>query len=179
ANRYWQVLLQADRVMKLFRSNFVGKVSPVHLFWGSNDLAVTRFSGRPAPEHPGGMPHLPDLIVKEAYSHEVSSCGFWPGSASVRFAAFYSYAYPNPPGFESASVRPNEAFYHSQLREFILPYDAVRKSKAPDDMLLDFFQSTYLAAATLGNWDRRSLEVSPFLEILQKRQLERKLDKAA
>jgi hypothetical protein len=170
ANRYWRVLLQADRVMKRFRSDFIGKVSPVHFFWGSNDLAVTRFSGRRAPEHPGGVPHLPDLIAKEAYSHEVSSCGFWPGGELVPYPAFYSYAYPAPQGFESAQVRPSEAFYHSQLREFILPYDAVRASKDPDHTMLEFFQSTYEAAANLGHWDRESLEDSPFLKKLQQQQ---------
>jgi len=169
ANRFWRSLLQADRVMKRFRSDFVGKVSPVHFFWGSNDLAVTRFSGRRAPEHPGGVPNLPDLVTKEAYSHEVSSCGFWPGNAQVPYAAFYSYAYPKPAGFELAQVTPKEAFFHELLREFILPYEIVRASSNPDQVLLEFLQSTYEAAANLGKWDRKSLEDSPFLKTLQQK----------
>ena len=167
AQRFLQILLQVDRVMKVFRSKFVGKVSPVHLFWGSFDLAVTRFSGRRAPEHPGGMPHLPDLVAKEAYSHEVSSCGFWPGNDLVPYSAFYSYAYPKPDAFESAKILPASAFFHKTLREFILPYEAVRKSASPDEMLLSFFQSTYDAAANLAHWDRSALEDSPYLKLLQ------------
>jgi hypothetical protein len=167
ANRYWRILLQADRLMKRFRSDFVGKVSPVHFFWGSNDLAVTRFSGRSAPEHPGGVMNLPDLVAKEAYSHEVSSCGFWPGNPMLPYPAFYSYAYPAPHGFEKARISPGDAFYHEQLREFILPYDSVRRSNHPDQMVLEFFQSTYEAAANLGKWDRAALEGSPFLKALQ------------
>jgi hypothetical protein len=158
AHRFWQVLTQADRVFKLFRVRFIGKCSPVHLFWGAPDLAVTRFSGRTAPAHPGGIPNLPDRVTREAYSHEVSSCGFWPGGGSVPYAAFYSYAYPEPPGFSAAPVRPRAAFYSSELREFLLPYDAVRESESPDEVLLDFLQTTYEAAATLGHWDRGSLE---------------------
>jgi hypothetical protein len=170
ANRYWKVLLQADRLMKRFRADFVGKVSPVHYFWGSNDLAVTRFSGRRAPEHPGGVMNLPDLVAKEAYSHEVSSCGFWPGNGMLPYPAFYSYAYPAPTGFESAQVKPSDAFYHRELKEFILPYEIVRQSKNPDQMILDFFDSTYEAAANLGKWDRSALEDSPYLKELQQQQ---------
>ncbi len=158
AHRFWQVLTQADRVFKVFRARFIGKCSPVHLFWGAPDLAVTRFSGRTAPEHPGGIPNLPDRVTREAYSHEVSSCGFWPGGGSVPYAAFYSYAYPEPPGFSAAPVRPPAAFYSPELREFLLPYEAVRGSETPDEVLLDFLQTTYEAAATLGHWDRDSLE---------------------
>lgn len=158
AHRFWQVLTQADRVLKVFRARFIGKCSPVHLFWGAPDLAVTRFSGRAAPQHPGGIPNLPDRVTREAYSHEVSSCGFWPGGGSVPYAAFYSYAYPEPQGFSAATVRPGAAFYSPELREFLLPYDAVRGSETPDEVLLDFLQTTYEAAATLGHWDRDSLE---------------------
>ena len=158
ANRFWRVLVQADRVFKEFRARFVGKCSPVHYFWGAPDLAVTRFSGRPAPQHPGGVPHLPDRVAREAYSHEVSSCGFWPGGAPVAYPVFYSYAYPEPSGFFSAPVRPGAAFYSKDLREFILPYDAVREAESPDETLLDFLQATYEAAANLANWDRDFLE---------------------
>ena len=158
ANRFWRVLAQSDRVLKQFRARFIGKASPVHFFWGAPDLAVTRFSGRPAPEHPGGIPNLPDRITREAYSHEVSSCGFWPGGGLIPYAAFYSYAYPEPAGFATARVRPEPAFYSGDLREFILPYDAVRESSSPDDTLLEFLQSTYEAAADLAKWDRASLE---------------------
>ncbi len=158
ANRFWRVLVQTDRVFKQFRARFIGKCSPVHYFWGAPDLAVTRFSGRRAPEHPGGVPHLPDWVTREAYSHEVSSCGFWPGGGPVPHAAFYSYAYPEPPGFSGAPVKPGDAFYSKDLREFILAYDVVRRSKSPDDTLLDFLQTTYAAAANLARWDRASLE---------------------
>jgi len=158
ANRFWQVLVQADRVFKAFRAGFIGKCSPVHFFWGGPDLAVTRFSGRRAPEHPGGIPNLPDWVTREAYSHEVSSCGFWPGGGAVPYPVFYSYAYPEPAGFSEAEVRPGAAFYSRELREFFLPYDAVRQSASPDDTLLDFLQTTYEAAADLGKWDRASLE---------------------
>lgn len=153
-NRFWRVLEQSARVMGEFRGRFVGKCSPVHYFWGAPDLAVTRFSGRRAPEHPGGVPGLPDEVTREAYSHEVSSCGFWPGSGSIDYPAYYSYAYPAPPGFAEADPGPTEAFYDTDFREFILPYDAVRTSPDPDRMLLHFFQSTYVAAADLGGWDR-------------------------
>jgi hypothetical protein len=158
ANRFWRILVQADRVFKEFRARFLGKCSPVHFFWGAADLAVTRFSGRRAPEHPGGIPHLPDWVTREAYSHEVSSCGFWPGGGAVPHAAFYSYAYPAPAGFADASVKPGAAFYSADFGEFILPYDAVRQAESPENMLLDFLQSTYEAAANLANWDRGALE---------------------
>lgn len=158
ANRFFRVLVQADRVFKTFRSRFTGKCSPVHFFWGAPDLAVTRFSGRRAPQHPGGVPHLPDAVAREAYSHEVSSCGFWPGGGAVPYAAFYSYAYPEPQGFAAAPVAPSGAFYSNDLREFILPYDVVRESSNPDETLLAFLQSTYEAAADLAHWDRSALE---------------------
>jgi hypothetical protein len=153
ANRFWRVLVQADRVLKVFRSRFIGKCSPVHFFWGAPDLAVTRFSGRPAPRHPGGIPNLPDWVTREAYSHEVSSCGFWPGGGAVAYPAFYAYAYPAPPGFSEAPVHPGEAFFSKELGEFILPYDAVAQAASPDDTLLDFLQTTYEAAATLAAWE--------------------------
>jgi hypothetical protein len=158
ANRFWRVLLQADRIFKEFRAHFIGKCSPVHFFWGSFDLAVTRFSGRRAPQHPGGVPHLPDAVTREAYSHEVSSCGFWPGGPAMPKPVFYSYAYPEPSGFSAAKVKPNAAFYSSALHEFILPYDELRKVDSPDANLLDFLQSTYEAAADAGVWDRSALE---------------------
>jgi hypothetical protein len=158
ANRFWRVLVQADRIFKVFRARFIGKCSPVHFFWGAPDLAVTRFSGRRAPAHPGGIPKLPDGVTREAYSHEVSSCGFWPGGGPVPHAAFYSYAYPEPTGFSGAAVEPKAASYDGDLREFLLPYDAVRESDSPDDTLLDFLQTTYEAAANLAKWDRASLE---------------------
>ena len=158
ANRFWRALVQADRVFKIFRSSFIGKASPVQLFWGAPDLAVTRFSGRRAPLHPGGIPHLPDWVTREAYSHEVSSCGFWPGGGAIEYPAFYSYAYPELPGFKQAGIRPDAAFYSDELHEFILPYDAVRQATSPDQVLLDFLQTTYEAAANLGKWDRASLE---------------------
>jgi hypothetical protein len=157
-NRFWRALVQSDRVMKTFRSRFIGKCSPVHLFWGAMDLAVTRFSGRPAPPHPGGIPNLPDRITREAYSHEVSSCGFWSGTPPVDYPAYYAYAYPEPPGFKDAPVRPDGAFYSPDFREFILPYDRVRTSASPDETLLAFLQSTYEAAANLLGWDRAALE---------------------
>jgi hypothetical protein len=158
ANRFWRVLVQSDRVFKEFRSRFCGKCSPVHFFWGSFDLAVTRFSGRPAPPHPGGVPHLPDEITREAYSQEVSSLGFWPGNAAMPTPVFYSYAYPEPPGFAEAKIQPDTAFYELKLREFILPYDAVRTAAKPDEGLLEFAQSAYDAASKLGKWDRAALE---------------------
>ncbi len=158
ANRFWRATAQADRVFQQFRARFVGKCSPVHFFWGSFDLAVTRFSGRRAPEHAGGVPHLPDWVVREAYSQEVCSCGFWPGGEPTPFPLFYSYAYPEPPGYAAATVRPQGAEYHPGLREFILPYEAVRQAASPDAVLLEFLQSTYDAAANLGKWDRAGLE---------------------
>jgi hypothetical protein len=164
ANRFWRVLLQSDRVFKEFRADFCGKCSPVHFFWGSFDLAVTRFSGRRAPQHPGGVPHLPDAITREAYSHEVSSLGFWPGNEMMPEPIFYSYAYPEPKGFPDANVQPAAATYNTQLKEFVLPYEAVRQAAAPDQVLHDFARSTYDAASTLGNWDRAALmEVKPDL----------------
>jgi hypothetical protein len=158
ANRFWRVLVQSDRIMKAFRARFIGKCSPVHFFWGSFDLAVTRFSGRPAPRHPGGVPHLPDDVTREAYSHEVSSCGFWPGGGPVPYPAYYSYAYPTPAGFADAPVLPSSASFHRELGEFLLPYDAVREAHASDAVLLEFLQGTYEAAADLGRWDRAALE---------------------
>lgn len=158
AHRFWRILVQADRVFKEFRARFVGKCSPVHFFWGAPDLAVTRFSGRRAPEHPGGIPNLPDWVTREAYSHEVSSCGFWAGGGPVPYPVFYSYAYPVPDGFSQASVSPGEAFYNTDLGEFLLPYDVVRQAKSPDDTLLEFLQTTYEAAADLAGWDRASVE---------------------
>ena len=157
ANRFWRALAQADRVFQQFRSRFCGKCSPVHFFWGSFDLAVTRFSGRQAPPHPGGIPHLADAVTREAYSQEVSSLGFWPGNDAMPQAIFYSYAYPEPKGFADAKVKPDAASYNSQIKEFVLPYDAVRSSKSPGDMLLEFAQSAYDAASTLGKWDREGL----------------------
>jgi hypothetical protein len=161
AQRFWRVLLQVDRVLKEFRARFCGKVSPVHFFWGSFDHAVTRFSGRTAPRHPGGIPNLPDAVTREAYSHEVSSAGFWPGGGAIEYPAFYSYAYPTPKGFAAALVRPKAAFFHEQLGEFILPYDAVRTARAPDETLLEFLQTTYEAAANAAKWDRAALEYGP------------------
>jgi hypothetical protein len=157
-NCFWRVLLQSDRVLKRFRSRFCGKCSPVHFFWGSFDLAVTRFSGRPAPVHPGGIPHLPDAVTREAYAQEVSSVGFWPGNAASPTPLYYSYAYPEPPGFAEAKVQPAEASYYAPLHEFVLPYDAVRAAPSPDEMLLEFAQNVYDAASTLGKWDRAALE---------------------
>ncbi|MES2355904.1 MAG: DUF5996 family protein [Pseudomonadota bacterium] len=160
ANRFWRVLVQSNRVFTAFRARFIGKCSPVHFFWGALDLAVTRFSGQTAPEHPGGIPNLPDWVTREAYSHEVSSCGFWPGGGSISYPAFYSYAYPEPAGFPTAPIKPSAAFYNPDFREFILPYDVVRQSPSPDVTLLDFLQTTYEAAANLAKWNRRSLERS-------------------
>jgi hypothetical protein len=159
-HRFWQMLRQADRVFAKFRTGFLGKSSPVHFFWGSFDLAVTRFSGRSAPRHPGGVPNLPDAVAQEAYSHEVSSAGFWPGGGAIDYPAFYSYAYPEPKGFRTARVRPDAAFFSEALAEFILPYDSVRTAADPDGVLLDFLQSTYDAAAEAGAWDRAALECS-------------------
>jgi hypothetical protein len=158
ANRFWQVLGQADRVFKVFRARFLGKCSPVHFFWGAADLAVTRFSGRKAPQHPGGVPNLPDWVARDAYSHEVSSGGFWPGSGPIQYPAFYSYAYPEPEGFSKTPIKPASAFYSTDLGEFILPYDEVRNATSPENTLLDFLQTTYEAAANLAKWDRNALE---------------------
>jgi hypothetical protein len=157
AHSFWRALVQADRVFKLFRTAFLGKASPVHFFWGSFDLAVTRFSGRTAPRHPGGVPGLPDAVTREAYSHEVSSAGFWPGNEAFPHAAFYSYAYPEPAGFRDRPVTPGARF-DAALGEFILPYDMVRSATEPEALLLDFLSTTYAAAAETGGWDRAALE---------------------
>ncbi|MGH7631997.1 MAG: DUF5996 family protein [Gemmatimonadales bacterium] len=158
ANRWWRLLVQADRVMKRFRGRFLGKASPVHFFWGSFDLAATRFSGRRAPLHPGGAPNCPDYVMHEAYSHECSSCGLWPGGGAVAEPAFYAYAYPEPDGFRDYPMRPAAARYDQDLREFVLPYESVRCAAAPDEALLEFCQSSYEAAAECGRWDRAALE---------------------
>lgn len=157
AHRFWRVLLQADRVLKLFRTGFLGKSSPVHFFWGEFDLAVTRFSGRPAPRHPGGMVGLPDAVTIEGYSHEVSSAGFWPGNDEHPTPMFYSYAYPQPARFPNQPVTPGASF-DPALGEFVLPYELVCSSSQPDEFVLDFLQSTYAAAADTGNWDRKALD---------------------
>ncbi|MGH9868035.1 MAG: DUF5996 family protein [Candidatus Polarisedimenticolia bacterium] len=158
ANRCWRLLVQVDRVLKRFRGRFLGKSSPVHFFWGSFDLAMTRFSGRTAPLHPGGAPNTPNYVMEKAYSHECSSCGFWPGGGPITEPVFYAYAYPEPAGYAGQAVRPADARYSSDLREFILPYEAVRRVADPDAALLEFFQSTYEAAADLGHWDRSALD---------------------
>ena len=154
--RFWRILAQASRVLLEFRSRFIGKVSPVHFFWGAFDLAVTRFSGRTAPSHPGA-PYCPPFVMVEAYSHEVSSCGFWPGGGPVNEPVFYAYAYPEPQGFKEYPIQPKEAFYHTEMSEFLLPYDVIRTANS-DDVLLAFLQSTYEAAATCAKWDRSTLE---------------------
>ena len=161
ARRFWRVLLQTHHVFNAFRSRFVGKASPVHFFWGSFDLAVTRFSGRLAPPHPGVAPHLANWVMREAYSHEVSSCGFWPGNGGYGRAAFYSYAYPEPPEFATARMRTPGAFYDAQLKEFVLPYDAVRQAADANRTLLGFLEDTYAAAADGAGWDRAALERAP------------------
>ena len=158
AHDFWQALLRIDAVFKHFRTGFLGKVSPVHLFWGSFDLAVTRFSGRTAPQHPGGFPALPDTVTREAYSHEVSSAGFWPGGGGIDEPSFYCYAYPVPDGFGEADAGAPEAYFHKDLGEFVLPYDAVRTAEDPEGKLLAFLQATYDAAAERAGWDRRELE---------------------
>jgi hypothetical protein len=161
ARRCFGALAQADRVLKEFRGRFLGKCSPVHFWWGGFDLSCTRFSGRRARPHPGGIPNLPDWITREAYSHECISAGWWPGGGVVREPAFYAYAYAEPAGLSAARVSPREAYYHPELREFILPYEAVRTAAHPDEMLLAFLQSTYEAAADLLRWDRAALERGP------------------
>jgi Family of unknown function (DUF5996) len=158
AARCWRILAQAERVLQRFRGRFTGKCSPVHFFWGAFDLACTRFSGRLAPEHPGGVPNLPDRVVREAYSHECISAGWWPGGGVMSEPAFYSYCYPEPSGFPRAKIQPAGAYYNQDLREFVLPYESVRTAHRPDEVLLEFFQSTYEAGAELGGWDRRVLE---------------------
>jgi hypothetical protein len=157
AQRFWRALVSIDTLLKLFRSAFLGKVSPVHFFWGSFDLAVTRFSGRPAPLHPGGVPGLADAVTREAYSHEVSSAGFWPGNDRFPRAAFYSYAYPEPAGYSQQAVTTG-AYYDKGIGEFILPYEQVRQASDPEATLLDFLTRTYIAAAEGGRWDRKALE---------------------
>ena len=157
AQRFWRILAQASRVFADFRCRFTGKVSPVHFFWGAFDLAVTRFSGRQAPSHLG-VPNVGRFVMVEAYSHELSSCGFWPGGGPVKEPVFYAYAYPEPQGFKDYSIQPAEAFYHTEMSEFVLPYDVVRTAKSPEDVLLGFLQSTYEAAATCAKWDRPALE---------------------
>ena len=158
AHRFWRALASANDLLARFRTGFIGKASPVHFFWGSFDLAVTRFSGRKAPLHPGGVPNLPDNVAREAYSHQVSSAGFWPGGGLYDEAAFYSYAYPGPEGFPDAHIQPTEASWSKELGEFLLPYEAVRMARGPDEAILAFLQSTYDAAADLGKWDRGNLE---------------------
>ena len=158
AQRCWRALAQADRVLRAFRGRFLGKCSPVHFWWGGFDLSCTRFSGRVAPPHPGGIPNLPDRVTREAYSHECISAGWWPGGGALSEAAFYAYSYPEPRGFAESRVRPAKAYYHPELREFILPYDAVRQAPDPDTTLTEFLQSTYAAAADLARWDRAALE---------------------
>lgn len=157
-HRYWCTLAQVARVFTRFRAGFIGKVSPVHFFWGAFDLAVTRFSGRTAPKHPGGAPNCADWVMEEAYSHELSSAGFWPGTGGLGEAAFYSYAYPEPEGYRARAVSPGAAYFSEALGEFILPYEAVRTAEDPDQALLAFLQSTYETAADLARWDRASLE---------------------
>ncbi len=158
AHDFWQALVSIDSVFKRFRTGFLGKTSPVHLFWGSFDMAVTRFSGRPAPLHPGGVPALPDDVTREAYSHEVSSAGFWPGGGGTDYPAFYAYAYPTPAGYSAARVSPAAARFDDGLGEFLLPYDAVRTAPDPETALMAFLQSTYAAAADCAGWDRAALD---------------------
>jgi len=158
ANHFWRILLSTQAVFSRFRTGFLGKVSPVHFFWGGFDLAMTRFSGRRAPLHPGGIPRLSDTVTREAYSHEVSSAGFWPGGGVIDYPTFYSYAYPGPEGFAAASVQPREAFFSQDFGEFLLPYDTVRTAPDPEATLMAFLKSTYEAAADLGKWDREALE---------------------
>jgi hypothetical protein len=157
-NRFWRILLQSDRVMTGFRGRFLGKASPSHFFWGGFDLAATRFSGRPAPPHPGGIPNVGDFVNREAYSHEVSSAGYWPGGGGVDDGAFYAYAYPEPAGFREARVGPAEAYYDDTMRLFLLPYEVVRRATDPDRAVLSFLQTTYEAAADHAGWDRAALE---------------------
>jgi len=156
---FWRQLVQVDRVLQDFRSRFIGKVSPVHFFWGAMDMAVTRFSGRPAPRHPGGAPNVGDWVMVEGYSHELSSCGFWPGGGDE--GAFYAYAYPEPDAFRERPAGPAAAFYGEEAGQFLLPYEAVRRAPDPDATVLEFLQLTYEAAADLGGWDREALEDDP------------------
>jgi hypothetical protein len=161
AQRFWKVLVQVDRVLKQFRTGFIGKCSPVHFFWGSFDLAVTRFSGRRAPPFTGTVPGVSLEVMREAYSHEVSSAGFWPGGPGAEYAAFYSYAYPQPANFGKAAIEPQGASFSEALREFLLPYDTVRSAAHPEGTLLAFLESTYEAAARTAGWDRAALECPP------------------
>ncbi len=163
AQRCWQALVQADRALKEFRGRFLGKSSPSHFWWGGFDISCTRFSGRRAPPHPGGIPNVPDRITREAYSHECISAGWWPGTVGSLVAepAFYAYSYPEPAGCDVAPIKPASAYYHTQMREWILPYEKVRTSASPERELIEFFQSTYEAAADLGKWDRSALERQP------------------
>ncbi|MBE9224619.1 hypothetical protein IQ264_03930 [Phormidium sp. LEGE 05292] len=163
AQRFWRILVQCDRLLTIFRARYAGKCSPVHFFWGSFDLAVTRFSGRRAPQHPGGVPGMADWVTREAYSHEVSSCGFWFGKGAIE-PLFYAYAYPAPEGFSDYLVQPQEAFFSPEMQEFVLPYEAVRQASDPDTMVLNFLQSTYEAAANLGHWERVALDYSPVMK---------------
>lgn len=155
---FWKALVMANNVFTKFRARFIGKCSPVHLFWGAFDLAVTRFSGRSAPKHPGGAPNIPIEVMQESYSHEVSSCGFWGGNEQFPHPVFYSYCYPTPPDFSKQTVQPKEAFFSNEMGEFMLRYDIVRKSSDPENTLMQFLQSTYEAAAKVGNWKREELE---------------------
>jgi hypothetical protein len=161
ANRFWRVLAESDRVLKRYRGQFLGKSSPVHLFWGAMDLAVTRFSGRPGPKYSGTPINCPLYVMIEGYSHECASCGFWPGNDAFPEPAYYAYSYPQPAGYGERRVEPSDAYYHKGLGEFILPYETVRTSKSPDDAILAFAQSTYAAAADLAKWDRKALERQP------------------
>ena len=163
AHRFWRLLVHVDRTLKGFRAGFIGKSSPSHFWWGGFDLSCTRFSGRPAPRHPGGIPNCPDYVQVEAYSHECISAGWWPGNVGgpVTEPAFYAYSYPEPPGCDVAPIRPEGAYYHPVMREWILPYESVRTSATPERDLKEFLQSTYEAAADLGKWDRAALEREP------------------
>lgn len=165
-NNFFQVLVRVSNVFEKYRSEFVGKSSPVHLFWGSFDLAVTRFSGKLAPEHPGTAPHLSPVVMKEAYSHEVCSCGFWPGSDSYPHAIFYSYAYPEPQDFKESAIRPSKAFYNNDMKEFMLHYDDVQNSADPEQTLLEFMRTSYQFASELGDWDREKTEGNKFWQQL-------------
>ncbi|WP_372636935.1 DUF5996 family protein [Fodinibius sp.] len=156
-HQFWKTLTHVQRVFTQFRSNFMGKVSPVHFFWGAFDLAVTRFSGRTAPKHPGGVPNCPDWVMEKSYSHELSSAGFWPGTGFGE-AAFYSYAYPEPEGYRDSVIKPQDALYNEDLGDYLLPYQAVKNASNPDETLLDFLQTTYKAEAVNGKWDREALE---------------------
>ncbi len=170
AQRFWRILMHSQRVLLAFRGAFLGKVSPVHFFWGGFDLAATRFSGRQAPEHPG-VPSLPDFVTREAYSHEVSSVGFWPGGYGVEEPVFYAYAYPEPASFSDYPVEPKGAYYHHSLREFVLPYEIVRTADAPDALLMRFLESSYAAVADLAGWDRGALERPHRMDRLALRQV--------